>query len=233
MIRPARFQPARFQASDVSPSSVLVQDGEVTIQFVGSEAYDITYFNIRRGLVGGRLSRAWASIVQGGARYVVSFRHEGSAANAVTWNPGLLAGASHAFADLADGDVTAAAVASAWATEMTGLGVQGVSTDGDTVTVANASGFLTGAGFDIDENTRGIWGKQRAVFTSADADGFTSLNATSSVHVVAPATAGRIIGVYGRVTGTVRMGVASGPAHSATPATFTNGAEALATAGPG
>lgn len=205
----------------------------VTLQFVGSIVYPQDTFHLRSALIGGSLSRAWASVVVGGTRYVGSFRHEGSGANAVTWNSSL-AGAEHAYVDLDDGEVTAEEAAAAWASEINTLAGINCTVNGSQVFVPNGSDILIGAAMEPDETLRGMRGFQRSNFGGAPSTATTygPVNGTGSVHLTAPASTGRIIGVYAFDTtgsGAMRMGIADGPAYSTTPAAFSNGQEGLTT----
>ena len=200
------------------------------LTFVESIVFPIDDFHLRRGLIGASCSRAWASVESEGVRRVVSIRHQGSGANAANWET-QLSGAMHAYADLPDGDATAAEVAEAWATAMEGLGMSCV-VDGAEVTVANSSALLVGSPMTYNPALRGMWGAQRnfdgTMAVTPNNDG--AMGGIGSVHIAGPSSAGRIIGVYIRAggSGAVRLGVANGPVHSATPTAFSGGVEGVA-----
>lgn len=205
----------------------------VSITFPSSVVYPIDDFHLRRALIGTSMSRAWVSVVQGSTRYAFDALSNGSGANCVTWNTSL-AGASRTQVSLTAGARTGAQNATEFEAAMIAAGLTGVSRVGATVTIAPASGLLIGAAMTYDTALRGIWGAQRDRFgtaTAANANG--NMGGTGSVHVTGPASAGRIIGVYMRAGGSanVRLGVATGPAYSTTPAAFSGGTEALATRG--
>lgn len=203
----------------------------VTITFPDSVVFPIDPFHLRQGLVGASISRAWASVVQDGTRYASSFDHEDSAANPVLWEDDLAA-AEHGFASLSAGARTGAEVAAAWVSAMELLGVVGISRDGATVTIDNASGLRIGSPMAYDPTQRGMWGMQRDSFgTATDSNGLGNMGGTGSVHVTSPDAVGRILGVYMRAPGSaaVRLGIANGPAYSATPAAFSGGVEGAAT----
>lgn len=202
----------------------------VSVTFPAAHVFPQELFYMRRGWVGSSASRAWASIVQGGTRYVVSFRHQGSGADASAWET-QLSGATHAYADLTSGARTGTELASAWASAMTGLGVTGVSAVGDTVTITGASSLLIGSPYTYDNSMRGLWGAQRWDWgTTLFQNQLGNMGGTGSVHVSTPGT-GRILGAYIATAGTadVRLGVGDGPAYSTTPTDITNVVEGVST----
>jgi hypothetical protein len=208
-------------------------EGTVTFTLVASEEYAISLTNMRRGLVGGTLSRAWISLTQNGTQYVVSFDHNGSRADPTVWSP-QCAGATHGYAVLGAGTITAENVAAAAETALELLGVTGVSVVGAVLTVEDAGNKLIGTPMVYDTSTRGMWGEHRDSFgTASTANANGNMGGTGSVHVDGPASAGRILGAYMRAGGSanVRLGVADGPAYSTTPAAFSGGSEAVGVRG--
>lgn len=204
-----------------------------TFSFVASTAIPRDAFHVRRGLVGGTLSRAWVSWEREGQRYVVSFRHEGSGANPVTWEPSVLTGANHAYCDLASGTRTAAQVATAFAVAAAGLDGGTWNVDSADVSSSGASAPLVSLDMDEDgQANRGKWGMHRDL--GGWYDGTTdqgAMGATGGVHLPSPGT-GRAIGLYIRADGgnNVRLGLGSGPAYSTDPAAITVLGEGVATA---
>lgn len=203
----------------------------VAFTFVGSEVCPGDCFHLRRALVGGTLSRNWVSWVRGGTRYVVSFRHQGSGANPVTWETAL-AGATHAYCDLASGARTAAQVATAFAATAAALDGGTWVPVGAGVSSSGASSPLVAGDMDETTNaTRGKWGMQRDL---GWLDGSTSngnMGATGGVHVPSPGT-GRVLGLYIRADGggNIRLGLGRGPAYAADPGPIDVLAQGVATA---
>jgi hypothetical protein len=204
------------------------------ITFPESIVYPIDVFHLGRGLVGNSISRAYFGLTQDGVNYAVDFDH-GQTADCTAWNSSL-SGYDRASASLTAGAKTGAEVAAAAQTALEGLGVTGITRDGDTLSIEGASDFIAGASMTDDESRRGMWGRQRVDFGSAGvtAPSYTAVNATVAAHITTPATAGRVLGVYilssnGARTGSLRMGYAAGPAYSTAPGAFSAGQEGLVT----
>lgn len=211
------------QAWRVSRWSVAADDGApepvtTTFAFPGSEPCALNCWHLRRALVGGTLSRNWVSWVRDGQRYAVSFRHEGSGANPVTWEDGLSL-ADHDYCDLDAGSQSPEDVAAAFALTAAALDGGTWDTDGEEVSTTDISSIMQSDTMDEDDRTtRGMWGMQRD-FGWADGSSFNGgMGATGAVHVPSPGN-GRILGVYVRATGgnNMRLGLGEGPAYATDP----------------
>ena len=223
------------QGRRITSSTTFAGGGSTSVSFTFPAAtlFPINDQHLRNAMLGSNMSRAWISFIQGSTRYAFDATHEGSGANCVTWNTAL-AGATRAQVSLTAGARTGTQNATQFETAIVAAGVTGVSRVGATVTIANASGRLVGAAATYDTSLRGIWGSQRDRFgTASTANANGNMGGTGSSHLVGPASAGRIIGVYMRAGGTanVRLGIANGPAYSTTPTAFSGGTEALGTRG--
>lgn len=200
-----------------------------TLTVVGSVAFPVDIFHLRRALVGGTLSRAYFSLTQAGGLYACDIAHEGSGADCTAWVDAL-AEASRAQVALEDGDQDAATVAAAIASALGGLGVSGISVGdpytGDDgiervdVTIAGATGLAVGGAASNDETLRGMWGMQRATYGSVT--NANILGDMGNTVVVKPQTSpgtGRVLGAYIYASGSnpLRIGVASGPTYTGSP----------------
>jgi hypothetical protein len=206
----------------------------LAIVFPESGLHEITVFNLARGLVAARMSRAYFGFTQGATNYAFDFTHAGQGADC-TVNTNV-ATYTRANIALSAGAKTAIEVATAAEVALGIAGVAGVSRVDNIVYVVGATGLVTGAAMSTDENVRGMYGRQRTDFGSAPATQpfFSAVNGTVSAHITSKNAAGRVLGVYilnsnGTRSGSMRMGFATGPAYSTTPAAFSDGQEGLVT----
>ncbi len=203
----------------------------VTITFPSAIVYTVAPENSARAQLGSNYSRGYFSFTQSGNLIARDFLHEGSGANCTTWNTALAA-ATRAQISLTAGAKTGIEIATAVESSLTGAGVTGVVRTGAQIRINNASGLNIGAPNVSTEALKGMWGRQKV--NCGDAPTFSPVNGTPSAHITTPATAGRIIGLYisgsnGARTGSMRMGIADGPAYNVAPTAFSNGQEGLVT----
>lgn len=207
----------------------------LTITFPASEDYTISLANIGRALVGPSMARVPVGLTQNGTNYAVDIAHTWNGvnvgANCTTWNSNF-SGYTRGQALLTAGAKTGAEVAAAVQTAFEALGVTGITRDGATLSIARATNGITGLAMTTDESLRGMWGRQKV--NCGDAPTFSAVNATVSIHITTPSTTGRVLGLYmsgtsGTRSGSMRMGYATGPAYSTTPAAFSAGQEGLVT----
>lgn len=205
----------------------------VSITFPAAVPFALTRPNSRRAFLGSNYSRAAFGLQQGALQGVVDFDHEGQGANAVTWLA-RFAGYTRGQCSLTAGTRTGAQVATQAVTALEALGFSGVTRVDATVTVANSHSLVIGAAMDPSESLRGMWGAQRWDFGPADLSSAANMGATIAMHIVAPASAGRILGVYSlNTTGAaaIRLGIADGPAWAENPSAFSAGVEGLSAIG--
>jgi len=206
----------------------------LSIVFPESDLHAITVFNLARGLVAGRLSRAYFGFTWQGTNYCFDFTHAGQGADC-TVNTNV-SGYTRANIALSAGARTAAEVATAVVTALGVAGITGVSRVDDTVAIVGATGLVTGAAMSTDENIRGMYGRQRTDFGSAPATArlYSPVNGTAMSHTLSKNTAGRVLGVYilssnGVRANAMRMGFANGPAYSTGGVALSNVQEGLVT----
>lgn len=220
-----RRRPPAFNFAAAAGSS------SVSITFPSVVLFPIDDLHMRRALIGSNASRSYFSFRQGGTLYGVDTTHEGSGAPC-TMNASL-ATATRINVPLASGAQTAVAWATAVVTALTGAGITGVSRNSATVTVAGGSNLTLAPAMTYDPTNRGVWGMQRRSYGPGFDLSTGAMGGTGSVHMTAPASAGRIIAIVMRSSGTasVRLGIANGPAYSTTPAAFSAGVEGASTRG--
>ena len=205
------------------------------ITFAESQVYTLDVWHLGRALSGQWMSRAWLVFRQAGRKIAIDFNAEGQGANCVTWNASC-AGAVRGTATLASGNRTAIEVAQAAVTAMQALGVTGVVRVGARVTIAGATDLVIGPSMTIDEDQRGMYGRERVDYgggTSTPPSYGAAVNGTVSTHIQSGGTSGRITGIYilstqGTRVGPMRMGIAIGPAYSPSPGAFSSGLEGTA-----
>lgn len=209
-----------------------VSAGTIELTFPSAVLFPIDDFHTRRGLLGSNASRSYFSFAQDGTTFGVDTSHEGSGADCTLWNASL-SGATRVNVALSAGARTGTEWATAVETALGLAGVTGVSRVGDTLTIEDVSGLSIGPAMTYDTSIRGVWGMQRRSYGPGFDLSLGDMGGTGSVHVTAPATAGRIIGVFMRAGGSanVRLGIANGPAYSTTPAAFSAGVEGASTRG--
>lgn len=203
----------------------------VSITFPSVVLFPIDDLHIRRALIGSNASRSYFSFSQGATTYGVDTAHEGSGADC-TMNASL-ASATRVAVALSSGAHTGAEWATAVESALNSAGVTGVTRNSATITIAGGSSLTLAPAMTYDTSARGLWGMQRRSYGPGFDLSEGQMGGTGSVHMTAPATAGRIIAIVMRSTGTasVRLGIADGPAYSTTPAAFSAGVEAASTRG--
>lgn len=200
----------------------------LSITFVDGEAYPLDVFHAFQGLIGGRYARAWWAWDDGGTLRVVSFVHNGSGADPTTFVPALAA-AEWAEANLGAGNVTAAAVATAFATA--------AGTLGSAWTVVGATVSRLGATAGPTSTSWAARGAVRVHGARRDygaLDGSTTngpIGGTIGAHTASPGAGYRILAIMGRADGGLqtRLWAASGPAYALDPGAMTPLAEQVAT----
>lgn len=210
----------------------------ITITVPDSYDYAVAPMNLSRALVTNRLARAYGYFRQGATNYAFDITVSGIGANCTTWSTAC-SGRTRIAITLTAGTRTGTQNATEIETALGVAGITGVSRVGAVITIAGASGLGFGLPMSTDESQRGMWGRQRTDFGGAPstARNFGSaVNATFNVHLAAPSTAGRIIGVYvlatsGARSGNLRLGIANGPAYALAPTAFSAGVEGTATRG--
>lgn len=211
----------------------------ITYRVTESRIYTINRWHMRRALVGGWLARECFGFTSNGTQYGVDFAHGGSSADC-TQNASL-ASATRIAVTLGSGDQTAtqaatsiAAAIEAATTCTVTLGTP-YTTDGVEcvdITITGATDLWTPPLMNFaHEAERGMWGVQRTDYGTGNTGTSAAVGATASYHFTAPSFAHRCVGAYAITTGgaaDLRMGVATGPAYSTTPAAFSDGVEANA-----
>jgi hypothetical protein len=197
------------------------------------DVFPADLFHLRRGLVGSTASRQAGAFTWNGTNYAFDTTHQGSGADCTSATTGnaSMQGRTRINVSLSSGAKTGAEWATAIAAALVAAGVTTATSDGATVRIPGGSDLFFGGAY--DESRRGLQGRRRHRFATGTPQ-YTAVNATVGVHTPAPASAGRIIGVYildtsGTRSGSIRLGIANGPTYSIADKAMTDGVEGLGT----
>lgn len=217
---------------------------DLELYLPGSDVFPFDEFHVRRGLVGGTLSRCWFAVTVDGTTYDYSFQHAGSRADP-TVHVASHSGRAHRFIDLGASANTPAQVVTACIAALALDGITAV--DGGAVdsrrslVISGATSIGLPPAVTPSLVERGAWGAQRDDWGSGAVtlNGNGGTTGTGSIHVGNPNTQAGMAGRTGRVLGVYlwahgghapRLAAFTGPAYSLAPTALTPLGQAVASA---